>query len=396
MGKIIDSTDKITGAIQQKTRLDKNLDKNNFYMKRFQQKMDYEWRYRHNVIDIEEENILGSEIYEPIESIIQSVFDIENKKNLSNSWKKLTFKDIKHPTAYGKRYRFATDFSNTDVDDIDKNIWITVNFNTTVPKSSVVVRRCDTNLVIVSKEGTIHKEPAIIEDDFKSVNSYYDETITTAQAEIYAIMQYNKYTKNIVINDRFLIGPVDEENRENNSVFKVKAVRRFKNSATYKDEVSMVSIALDRDDLGGPETDNLTTRVVAHSPYYVESDTKKIEDDNEYQDESIDIDKQYHIEVITQDGSNYEDKILLNKERQFECKLLDDDNIEQQAYFTVVTDLLSTENDIYYYDFIQDNNKFSILNKKMYLKDKLKIVCSTTYNGKDFEKVFYIKLGGNT
>jgi hypothetical protein len=53
---------------------------------------------------------------------------------------------------------------------------------------------------------------------------------------------------------------------------------------------------------------------------------------------------------------------------------------------------------MYYYDFIKvDGNTFSIHNKKMYLKDYLRIICSVNnerYQAQPIVKEFLIKLGG--
>lgn len=391
MGKVINSTNLIESAMKNKSRLPKNMSKDNYYLKRLQQKVDYEWDYRYNVVDIEEEIKFGSEKYDPIEVIIQSVFSEKDRKYLSDDWKRITFRDIQHPIDRGKRYKFSLDFGNPDLEEIDKSIWITVNYNSTSPTSNVVIRRCNTNVAIVADDKSeIHREPAILEDDFKYVSFYYDETITLAQAEIYLIMQYNQYTKNIIINDRFLIGPTDSENRENNTIFKVKAMRRYYNAATFKDgDERLLFLALDKDDLGCQPDDDVENRVVVHAPYYKKNEIIKEEDHEN---------KQYHIEVITKDNTKYDNRLLLNKKREFLCYLYDENNNKiDDVNFTVETDLLSTDNDIYYYDFVQINdNEFSILNKKMYLKDKLKISCKTSYDNQDFEKIFYINLGGNT
>ena len=61
----------------------------------------------------------------------------------------------------------------------------------------------------------------------------------------------------------------------------------------------------------------------------------------------------------------------------------------------VTFDLLSTDKDEYYYEYeIVNGNEFIITNKKMYLKDKLQITCSTVFEGETIEKVFLIELGG--
>ena len=47
MGKVINSTNLIESAMKNKSRLPKNMSKDNYYLKRLQQKVDYEWDYRY-------------------------------------------------------------------------------------------------------------------------------------------------------------------------------------------------------------------------------------------------------------------------------------------------------------------------------------------------------------
>ena len=104
------------------------------------------------------------------------------------------------------------------------------------------------------------------------------------------------------------------------------------------------------------------------------------------------------IEVKTEDGTPIDERILLNETKIFYCYVYKDD-IQIKCPVNVETDLLSTEKDIYYYDFIKEHdNKFSILNKKMYLKDELKIRCyyEDLENNIFVEKEFLVSLGGLT
>ena len=141
---------------------------------------------------------------------MNEMYSPNNKNTLSDDWKKITFKDIKHPTKLGKRYRFSLEFDNPDITDLDKSIWITLQTTAADATESVVIRRCDTFFVFLSNdEKEIHYEPVCLDSDFKYIALYRDETITVPQAEVYAVMQYNQYTKNVKINDRFFVGSVN-------------------------------------------------------------------------------------------------------------------------------------------------------------------------------------------
>lgn len=396
MGKVIDSTNILSSTMDLKSQVYKNMDEKNYYLKTLQQKIDYDWEYRYNIVDIEEENSFASGKYNDVEVAIQGLYSVTQKKILSDDWKTIIFKNIKHPIVRGKKYRFSLDFQhNYELDNDDKSVWLTVNCNTTKPTASAVVRRCDSYINIVSnKTKEIHKEPLIIEDDFKYVNTYYDISVTVSQGQIYGILQYNKYTKNIKINDRFIIGPTDLEDLENNKIFKVVSLTKFHSEKTFKeDEVKLLFLALDFDSLS--ENDDYEKRIALHNPYYVDNENN--DSDGENNDKNTEQNKQYHIKIDTKDNTVYNSRLYLKTQRNFYCYLVDDNDNKIETNFNIDTNLLSTENDIYYYDFNTiNNNEFSIYNKKMYLKDKLEIICKTEYEGIIYEEKFYIELGGIT
>ena len=446
MGKVFDSTDKFS-VFDTKSRVYKNMSENNCYLKDIQNKINDEWKYRYNIVDIEEEKDFGSESYDSIEVKIQNVYDEKLKKVLSDDWKKINFKDIRYPINLGQRYRFSLDFNEKNQSLKDTSIWIALNVNKTDPVSGGVLRRCDSFITVVSDKGDIHYEPVCLDTDFKYSSIYYDLSISIAQGEIYATMQYNKYTKFLKINDRFIIGPVDTIDRHNNTIYKIKAIRRYQGTSTFDlNSIPLIFVALERDDIN--PNDNLETRIAfSNGKYreedylqndidliydsertiiridYEDSDSQIIEDNNIYyneeqNDELLEEDnhaedmivrdstdsilsyksEELKIEVNTEDGTPIDERILLNETKIFYCYVYKDD-IRIKCPVNVETDLLSTEKDVYYYDFIKEHdNKFSILNKKMYLKDELKIRCyyEDVENNIFVEKEFLVSLGGLT
>ena len=448
MGKVFDSTDKFS-VFDTKSRVYKNMSEDNYYLKNIQNKINDEWKYRYNIVDIEEEKDFGSESYDSIEVKIQNVYDEKLKKVLSDDWKKINFKDIQYPISLGQRYRFSLDFNENNQSLKDKSIWITLNVNKTDPISGGILRRCDSFITVVSDKGNIHYEPICLETDFKYSSIYYDLSVSIAQGEIYATMQYNKYTKFLKINDRFIIGPVDTIDKYNNTVYKIKAIRRYQGLNTFDlNSIPLVFFALERDDVN--PNDNFEDRVAFSNGKYREDDylqkdidliydsertiiridyedteneiidnediiyneeqeDKIIQEDNSDNNDDMIIrdaadnilsykGEELKIEVETMDGTPIEERILLNETRIFYCYVYKDD-IKIKCPVNVETDLLSTDKDIYYYDFIKEHdNKFSILNKKMYLKDELKIRCyyEDIENDIFVEKEFLVSLGGLT
>ena len=419
MGKVFDSTNSFS-IFENKSRTPKNMSKNNYYLKNLQNKINDEWKYLPNIIDIEEEKEFGSETYKQVEVKIQNVYDEKLKKTLSDDWKKINFRDIQYPIKVGQRYRFSLNY-NEDESLKEKSIWITLNNNRTNPTYGGIIRRCDSYFTIISNHKNIHYEPICLDTDFKYSSIYYDLSISIAQGEIYATLQYNKFTKFLKVNDRFIVGPVDLEDKYNNTVFKIKAIRRYQNLSTFdNNSIPLIFLALERDDVN--VEDNFETRIAKSNGEYREEDmcqknlnliydservviTVKPEPESENlvlrdKDNSIIsyIKDDLMINISTEDGSNIDERILLNEEKKYYCYVYN--NGEKLDYpVNVEVDLLSTDKDIYYYDFIKDdNNSFIIINKKMYLKDELKIRCYYEDNNKNIfiEKEFFVSLGGLT
>lgn len=397
MGKVIDTTDIIDSSMSLNARIPKNMSMNNYYLDAKQKKINREWKYRYNVVDIEEENIFGSEKFDPVEVVIQTVYDINQKTVSSDDWKKLIFKDIQHPVTTGKRYRFSTDYFGPNVKDIDKSIWLTINTNKTAPTQGVLIRKCDSFFTIPSIDGSdIHYEPVALDADFKYINFYSDMSITVPQAEIYAVMQYNQYTKNIKINHRFLIGPANIEDREDNLIFKVKAVRKFQAESTYDlNSIPLVFLALERSSVD--PNDDFETRIMSqNSTYKFDKDVNQKDDTTEDIIDDNNIIHDYYIKLIS-DENLINDRILLNSKCNFSCFVYDGSNKNINVPIDIKLELLSTDKDSYYYDYIrEDNNNFSIFNKKAYIKNKLQIMCTAEINDKIISYETFIELGGNT
>lgn len=419
MGKVFDSTNSFS-VFENKSRTPKNMSKNNYYFKNLQNKINDEWKYLPNIIDIEEEKEFGSETYKQVEVKIQNVYDEKLKKNLSDDWKKINFKDIQYPIRIGQRYRFSLNY-NENESLREKSIWITLNNNRTDPTYGGIVRRCDSFLTIISNYKNIHYEPICLDTDFKYSSIYYDLSISIAQGEIYATLQYNKFTKFLKVNDRFIVGPVDTEDRYNNTIFKIKALRRYQNLNTFdNNSIPLIFLALERDDVNAE--DDFETRIAKSNGEYREEDMcqKNIDliydndkvvitvkpkpepDDLILRDEDNSIisyvKDDLMLNISTEDGSSIDERILLNEEKKYYCYVYN--NGEKLDYpVNVEVDLLSTDKDIYYYDFIKnDDNSFIIINKKMYLKDELKIRCYYEDSDKNIfiEKEFFVSLGGLT
>lgn len=390
MGKVINSTNIDSSALL-KAKLPNNLQTDNYYLESLQHKINYEWEYRFNRFDIEEENSFGSEQYHPLEVIIDTVYDEKLKTELSNDWRKLIFRDIRHPLTLGQRFRFGINAWGKDISNENKSIWILANYNSFSPTAGCVVRRCDATLNMISEDGKdFHYEPCCFEDDFKAVNTWFDVSINTPQAQVCAIAQYNDYTKKIKINHRFIMGETDLDDSENNLVYRVKAVNKCRSKTTFNNKnVSFVVLALDLDSIS-PQ-DDLVNRIAFNAPvFHVIKNEELIE--GPIEKPTVDT---YELKIQQTNGKEFPEKIFLNDE--IECQVICYKNNEQYNIPIEITlDLLKTTNDNYYYDFVdKGNGVFSIRNKKMYIKDKLEITCIAKDETTDeIKSQFYLQLGG--
>ena len=175
MGKVIDTTNLVDSSTCLNTNLEPNFISDNYYLSSIQDKIDYEWDFRANRIDIKEENVAGSEIYTDVQVAIDTVFNDKTKTTMSDDWRRIIFKDITHNIDVGKRFIFAENFHNKDNGE---SVWITTNLTKLSATSAGVIRRCDNNIAMKLKNGEIHYEPCILETEFKAINLYYDDIIT--------------------------------------------------------------------------------------------------------------------------------------------------------------------------------------------------------------------------
>ena len=103
---IIDTTNVVESSMFLKSKVKKNMVGDNYYINSLQHKINNEWLYRSNLIDIEEEinrqNYYTKEKpnYTPIEVVIQTVIGDKGIK-LSDDWKKIVFRDLKYPNPLG-------------------------------------------------------------------------------------------------------------------------------------------------------------------------------------------------------------------------------------------------------------------------------------------------------
>lgn len=247
MGKIYDTTF-IPSLYNLISQTPPNMPIDNYFLHSLQQKVDVDWKYRPNRVDIEQEMNFGQEDYSPLEVVIQTVLSDKGTK-VSDDIRRLVFKDIKYDVKLGTRFRFSYQFDINQPDN-EKNVWISTNRDSASPTSQVVVTRCNGTLGSIYQntqgESCYHYEPVICTTNLSTVSLYYDDTIITPQAQVMLIVQHNQYTENYGINQRFILGY--------DKVYKVKAINKFNSLTTYNPyDIGTILLYADLDEISAKD-----------------------------------------------------------------------------------------------------------------------------------------------
>lgn len=339
--------------------------------------------------DVKEENEFGTLDFYNIEARITSLVDAKTGQRVNDDFKKIIFSDFSHKPILGTRYEFSN------------NIWIAFSVdNIKSVTCSAYLRRCNNTLNSQDKYGRIHREPCAI--DYKSTETQLSsgETIAVPSGRIYVQCQYNDYTKNIDIDDRFILGSY---------VYKVRYISDYDRQSTFdNNSYTLISFYADFDnksscdnfDLGIANykeynyviscDDEITGRVgeKGNISVNISLDNKLIENEdvifqNVDNDNVVSIDNNGEYTLLKEGIANI--KIYMkNLETCYKIVTFNVNNINNNPYivpniniipinqtmnYEIIFDSpleikIDTENPNYYYDFSVDNNKFSISNYK--------------------------------
>lgn len=218
-----------------------NYDTENFFIKELQDKVDAEWPYRANRVDVEVETEIGSLKWDPLQVIVQPVKSDKNQA-ISNDYRRLVFKNIREDRFnVGHKFRFSSNY-NPDADIKQKNTWLVVNFNQIKLTNTVIIQRCNGTLgsTYIDEKGVTqyHYEPVIQGGDLSAVNFFYNETLVSPQSQLLITAQHNEFTRKYFINQRFIIGY--------DKIYKLKAINKFyANSTEDPEDVGLIRMYLE-------------------------------------------------------------------------------------------------------------------------------------------------------
>lgn len=351
MGRIIDTT-KSLSSYNLISQTPPNLSKDNYFLRTLQDKVNADWKYRYNVVVIEQEEAIGSANYFPIEVVIQSVRNDKGTK-VSDDIRRLVFKDIHYSVRLGTKFRFSYDFDQ-NLPEEKKNVWLATNKDSTSPTAQVVISRCNGTLgsIYTDSQGNsqYHYEPAICADTLTAVSLNYNSVIVTPQAQITITVQHNEFTKNYYINQRFIIGY--------DRVYKIKAINKANSLQTYNPEdVGLVILYAELDEISAK--DNFDTRIAyndASTPPVVEEST-----DNYY----VSL---YSPTPLPQD--------LIKTPMVFKAGLFNEGNM-LDTVVNISVDLPGVADQSLYYEFSDlGNNSFSLTKKQTYNRGVVVVTCT--------------------
>ena len=144
---------------------------------------------------MQEQNSIGSWEFEDLEVHLNHVTE-EGSNSLKNGddFRELIFQDLDHEIQRGLYYKFSDNYWIATYTDEAKRI-----------TKDVIVRRCNNNLKWRDKDGMIQEYPCIIDYELSGGKPSNTEDIVTPTNSITVIVQSNIDTRNIEVNQRFLI-----------------------------------------------------------------------------------------------------------------------------------------------------------------------------------------------
>ena len=379
MGKIIDTTF-ARNPYNLISQTPPNLKKDNYYMHTLQDKVDADWEYRHNKVDVEREQTIGENDYTPLEVVIQTIRNDKGEK-VSDNIRRLVFRDIKYEAPIGTKFRFSYNF-DLDEPDEDKNVWLTANKNSASPTEASVVVRCNGTIAstYVDEDGVnkIHYEEIYSSTNLSSTIPNFNAAIVTAKSDLTILAQHNKYTRNYYVNQRFIVGY--------NQVYKVAAIQNMDSLYTYKaDGAGLIMLYVNLDQIS--EYDNFENRLAYNG---------KDEEVNPFQPI---VEGEYEFGVVEPKPlptELYSDEIVFKAQLSVDGKPVDGSVIQEP-----VLAINGNEDPLYIdryvtMEFVNGTNEFKLRRRKVINKNLSVTVSMSAENpsGKQFEQTFELFLGG--
>lgn len=369
----------------------------NYYLKTLQMKIDADWPYRPNRKWVEEEEGPGIEKYNPLEVVIQTIKG-DKGEAISDDYYRLVFKDCQKVTRIGARYRFAYE-PNITVPDSKKNIWIAINQTRLKPTASQTVVRCNGTIgslyIDENKKIIRHYEPIVQPDKLSGANTMsQNEVATDLNGGKVILAQFNKYTQQYYINQRFFIDTNAYE-REHQPVYKIVNIARSNTLTTYDStDVGLIRIYYEVDQIGAQ--DDVENRIayngVQNEQITPETDQPSVPS-NEIHEE--DVVEHNYIFSITEPSVIPETLTTLTFKPELKDNNITIDGIITKCEYGLIGAYYASKVPVdNYIDFsANEDGSYTISRKKKDSTMKVNVVCKATApNGSIYEINFSMKL----
>lgn len=375
MGKIIKSTF-VNNPYNLISQTPPNLPKDNYYLHTLQDKVDADWEYRPNRVDVEREQTIGEGDYTPLEVVIQTIRSDTGEK-VSDNIRRIVFRDIKYQAPIGTKFKFSYNFDLYEPDE-DKDVWLVTNKNSTNPTESATITKCNGTIAstYVDENGInkIHYEEVYSSTNLSSTVPNFNAAIVTAKSDLTLLVQHNKYTRNYYVNQRFVVGY--------NQVYKVAAIQNMDSLHTYKADGAGLSILyVNLDQIS--EYDNFDTRLAYNG---------KSEEINPSQPE---VKGEYEFKIITPQPLPTE---LYSEPIEFMAGLYINGNIVDGTFIKQPELKIGMSDWTRYVDlqYVAGQNTF-VLRRKKVVNKKLEVIVkidTNDPNNQEMSQSFELFLGG--
>lgn len=301
------------------------------HQKEWEAFMTRQYENAYNWFEIERELIIGQNEYENINIRLTSVTDPGTGLALSDDWLALIF-NVDETPIMGQKYKYKN------------NTWLTVNIQKySSPTKNCIIHRCNNYLTFINKQNIVYKEPCVIDPALKFGSVYYNNSVDVPQGAIAIWLQMNDITKDISINDRFLIGY--------NQAYRVKSVINYLSDTSFDEKGSpLIRIEATLDTL--QDTDDFDERLNGGMP---------IIDNTSQQEEYTEI--------------SPEDRVVLQgKTTEFSCfRYVNGEATEDTFTFEILNDNVPQSRYVFT---VVDDNHFTIQNIKKYMSSPLIVECT--------------------
>jgi hypothetical protein len=204
-------------------------------------------------VDVAEETDIGTGVYHNMEVVQQTILSDTSTTKVSDDLRRLVFRDCTKFDGFnpiGLKYVFPYNH-DLSIDESQQQVWLTVNRSAMQTTSSVVVYRCNNTLgtEFYNSQGSVkqyHYEPVVFDANMSAVGWNLSDTAITEESKLACIVQYNKFTSQYYVNQRFVLG--------DNAVYQVTSINRSHSNMTFQPTVIgiiilyMVSVAKDPKD----------------------------------------------------------------------------------------------------------------------------------------------------